>query len=939
MQQTFLEDIAQELYKELGEGIAEWQIIFPNRRAGLFFNRALRKLIQKPIWAPEVMAIEDYVRKQSHFAVPDQLSLVFSLHEVFQKHAPFKEDFEQFYFWGDLLVKDFGDVDHYMANAKPLFSNLLEWKKLANTDFLEPEQISLIERFWKSFEAKPQAAQEKFTRNWDILLVVYQDFKLKLNAEQKAYSGMLYRDIAEKIISDQIQLDSKLVFAGFNALTKTEEVIISAAVKEGAKIFWDIDAYYAAPEMQMQEAGNFYRAYAKHSVLGKTFPKEMPNNIIDNPAKIDITEVKGNIAQAKFLGQLLQHEKLEFPEQTAIILGDESLLFPVLYALPKEIKKINVTMGYPMRFASVYQLMSTCLQLQKNTRSEKSKLSFNHRDVLKILKHPYIGNLLKDTAKKNIQQIERQNMIRVSLKELQGAETEILQLIFQDATQNYFSYLKRILQYVHAEKLAATEQEFIAEIFKQINQLEQIIEQFKLKLDINSFIRLFNRIIQSIRVPFSGEPLEGLQIMGVLESRNLDFQQVYFLSMSEDNFPGGASIQSFIPYNIRKAYGLPTLEQRDAIYAYLFYRLLQRSQKLHLMYNSDNSGGKGGEPSRYLLQLQYELGLQTDKINQQILNQDTQAATAVPIVVPKDVEIWNILSSYSEPDKRTLSASALKTYLNCRLQFYFRYVAGLKEREEVTEELDAADFGNILHHVMEKLYQDFIGQKLEKQEVIKLKSGLVKYIEEEFRNEFGKKDEPFVFEGRNIIIRDVVKRMIEQILDYDASVAPFFIHSLEGAYTYEFPVTKGKSVFMKGFIDRLDQVDERIRVIDYKSGGDEVTFPDVSSLFDREHPKRNGAAMQTIFYAYLYYKNSNLSKELQLSPGLYNGKGLFQSNFSEYLKMDKKVLQNILPIIDDFEIGLQSILAEIFVSDQPFDQTHELLNCQYCEFKTICNRK
>ena len=941
MQNTFLEELAHTLFTQLGKDISKYTVIFPNRRAGLFFNRALRKLIDQPIWAPEAMAIEDFVRQKSDFAVPDQLSLIFSLHEVFQKHAPFKEDFEQFYFWGDMLVKDFNDVDHYMADARPLFANLLEWKKLADTDFLTEEQVQLIEKFWKSFEAKPKDAQEKFARNWNILYPVYKDFKQKLKEENQAYNGMLYREYAEKLKAGEVQISGHLIFAGFNALTKTEEIIISEAVKQGAQIFWDTDAYYAAPENTMQEAGNFFREYSKHTVLGKTFPEELPDRIIKETPQINITEVKGNIAQAKFLGQLLTEQNIEQPEKTAIILGDESLLFPVLYALPEEIQKVNVTMGYPLRFSSIYQLMNNCLYLQKNKREENDKITFNHRDVLKILKHPFVGNLLGENAKIKIQHIESNNIIRLELKDLyfeNEEESSLLEILFKDGSDNYFFYLRTILQYVHQEQIESTEQEFISEIYKQINQLEQIISEFQLALDINAFIRLFNRIIQSIRVPFSGEPLEGIQIMGVLVSRNLDFENIYFLSMSEDNFPGGANSQSFIPYNIRRAYGLPTLEQRDAIYAYLFNRLLQRSSQMHLMYNSDNSGGKGGEPSRYLLQLQYELGIQTQKVKLQGLNQDPQAASPVPITIEKNKAIWEILKSYYE--KRFLSASALKTYLNCRLQFYFRYIAGLKERDEVSEDLDAADFGNILHHVMEKLYGSVLNQMLDANKIILLKKNIDSFIKEEFAELYGEKDKvsDFEFEGRNIIIRDVVKRMVVQILNYDAQIAPFKVKKVEGEYEYAIELGDGQKIQIQGSIDRLDEKGNSIRVIDYKSGGDEVKFPDIESLFDRDHKDRNGAAMQTLIYSYLYIKSAEYEEGKNVVPGLYNGKGIFKSDFSEKLKLNKNELNNAELLLEDFEKGLKEILSEIFISDQPFEQTDKLENCTYCAYKTICNR-
>jgi CRISPR/Cas system-associated exonuclease Cas4 (RecB family) len=941
MQNTFLEEVAHSLYNQFGKDISKYTIIFPNRRAGLFFNRALRKLIDKPIWAPEAMAIEDFVRQKSDFAVPDQLSLVFSLHEVFQKHAPFKEDFEQFYFWGDMLVKDFNDVDHYMADARPLFANLVEWKKLADTDFLTEEQVQLIGKFWKSFEAKPKEAQEKFARNWNILFPVYQDFKQKLKDKNQAYNGMLYREYAQKLREGAAKISGNLIFAGFNALTKTEEVIVSEAVKQGALIFWDMDAYYASETSTMQEAGNFFREYSKHPVLGKTFPDELPERIIGHTPQINITEVKGNIAQAKFLGQLLLQQNLDQPEKTAVILGDESLLFPVLYALPEKIKKVNVTMGYPLRFASIYQLMNICLYLQKNKRAESGKYTFNHRDVLKILKHPFVGNLLDEHAKSKIQYIENNNIIRLELKDFYAKNEEknpLLEILFKDGSGNYFSYLKNILEFVHQEQIESTEQEFIAELYKQISQLEQIISEFQLALDINAFIRLFNRIVQAIRVPFSGEPLEGIQIMGVLESRNLDFENIYFLSMSEDNFPGGANNKSFIPYNIRKAYGLPTLEQRDAIYAYLFNRLLQRSKHLNLMYNSDNSGGKGGEPSRYLLQLQYELGIQTHKVNLQSLNQDPQAASSVPITIEKNEAIWTILKSYNS--ERYLSASALKTYLNCRLQFYFRYIAGLKERDEVSEDVDAADFGNILHHVMEKLYKTVLNQVLDANKIILLKKKIDGFIQEEFAELYGRKSEAseFEFEGRNIIIRDVVKRIIIQILNYDAQIVPFVVKKVEGVFKYAVPLEDGQKIKMQGSIDRLDEKGDSVRVIDYKSGGDEVKFPDVGSLFERDHKDRNGAAMQTLLYSYLFIKSEDYNGKSSVMPGLYNGKGLFKADFSEKLKLAKKELTNAEGLMPEFEEGLKDILTEIFSSGQPFEQTDKIENCAYCAYKTICNR-
>jgi ATP-dependent helicase/DNAse subunit B len=365
---------------------------------------------------------------------------------------------------------------------------------------------------------------------------------------------------------------------------------------------------------------------------------------------------------------------------------------------------------------------------------------------------------------------------------------------------------------------------------------------------------------------------------------------------------------------------------------------MQRSQQMHLMYNSDNSGGKGGEPSRYLLQLQYELGIQSQKVKLQNLNQDPKASSPVPITIEKTEAIYDILKLYSTT--RYLSASALKIYLDCRLKFYFRYIAGLKEREEVSEDLDAADFGNILHHVMEKLYGQVVGEVLDANKIYLLKTKIDGLIKEEFAELYGKKKEvdDYEFEGRNIIIRDVVKRMIIQILNYDAKIAPFTVKKVEGEFEYGVPLENGEKIRLQGSIDRLDEKEDSVRVIDYKSGGDEVKFPDVASLFNRDHDKRNGAAMQTILYSYLFIKHEDYDGIKNVIPGLYNGKGLFQSDFSEKLKINNKELNNAEALIHEFEEGLKEVLAEIFISKQAFNQTDKLEKCTFCPYKTICNR-
>ncbi len=948
VRQSFLEELATTLHTKYGNDLFRQKIIFPNKRAGLFFNQALKQLVQQPVWSPEIMSFEELVKDLSPLTVPDKITLTFKMHEVFQKHSPFKENFEQFFFWGDLLIKDFNDVDQYMADARPLFANLAEWKALsASTDFLSEDQIQLITQFWSNFEQRPSEAKEKFRRTWDILYPVYQDFRKALLKEKQGYTGMLYRNLAEQIEEGKFDLEGKFIFAGFNALTKAEESIMAFAVAEKeAEIFWDIDAYYAADNQSQQEAGNFFRDYKKHRVLGKTFPEQLPDFIGKVAKEVNLIEVSGNIGQTKLLGEYLKNADLTEPEKTAIILGDESLLFSVLHAIPESINKVNVTMGYPLKFAPIFSLLVNCLYLQKNMREVKGQVNFNHRDVVKILKHPLVSALKVVEIKKKIHEIEYENKVRVDAKILLNGLPDVFQHIFSDASNNHFSYLKEIIFSLYPSDEESIAVGFFNELHNHIARLEQIVEEFDLELNIDALIRLVNRIVQSLRVPFSGEPLEGLQLMGVLESRNLDFDEVHLLSMNEDNFPAKGNTQSFIPFNIRKAYGLPTMDQQDAIYAYLFYRLLHRSNKLNIYYNTEGSGGRGGEASRFIKQLIYEVGDTAIQLNYKTLAASGKVQAPLEITIPKNDQIKAQLKAYSIPGKRKLSASALKIYLDCRLKFYYRYIAGLTEPDEVSEELDAAAFGNILHNSLEDLYRPYIGTEIDKILIEStIKKQLKATVEHRFAEEYGSNAADFIFEGRNIIARDMLMKMINKMLDFDGALAPFTVLELEkkDEYIYGQVVSANLEVFMDAKIDRLDKVGNTIRVIDYKSGGDELKFPDIPSLFDREHAKRNGAAMQTMFYSYLYYKKKGNKAGEAIQPGLYAGKFIFKDDFSEKLILKEgrgaeNAIIDAVPYMASFEEEVNKVLTELFASEQPFDQTEDLGKCKWCPYSTICHR-
>lgn len=944
--QTFLEDLAEKIIKDYQGDLADLKVIFPNRRAGLFFENAFLKHLNGPTWSPEIISLEDFILGLSPKVVLDKITLIFKLHEVYQKHNPFQENFEQFFFWGDLLIKDFDDVDKYMVDARPLFANLAQWKALtSDTSFLTPEQIRLIEQFWQHFEQRPTDAKEKFKRVWDILYSVYSDFRVLLEQENHAYSGMVYRDVAKNLKEGTLQLDGNFVFAGFNALTKAEEEIISYAVREtGAKIYWDYDAYYT--QNNAQEAGSFFREYRNHTVLSKTFPAETPNSIATNKPEIEVIGVSGNMGQAKLLSQYLEQIDLENPEKTAVILGDEGLLFPVLHALPEKLQKVNVTMGYPLKSALLFTLMEEVLQLQKHKKEGKEGFLFNHRYVVNILKHALIRELIPELSKSIIHQIETTNKVWLDEAALSHEESSLLPLIFKGVKEEeLFVYLKTIILSTGKLQEGEVQSSFFFQFYTTLNRLEDVTKQFGLNLSISAFIRLFRQIIQGVRVPFSGEPLEGLQVMGVLESRNLDFENIYILSLNEDNFPAKGSVHSYIPYNIRKAYGLPTLDQHDAIYGYLFYRLLHRAKHVKLFYNTESGITKGGEMSRYIQQLLYESNL---PLKQKLLANPVSISPEHVISIQKTDLIKAQLAAYLEGGNKKLTPTALSTYLDCRLKFYFKYVAKLYEPDEVQEEVDAALFGNIMHDVLEWIYRDWMEENgtnmIDTKAVKEVKEKVPGYIQKAFAHYYGlESDKKYEFEGRNILVKEVVRKLIDKILAYDEQTVPFEILGLEeeDQFQYLMPLTGNKKVRLSGKIDRLDKVGETVRVLDYKSGGDKISFRSIEELFEREGKNQNKAALQTLLYSFLYTKKVG-DQESAVCPGLFYGRGLFDAHFDYRLKMGEsrksQTIHDARPVLEAYEKHLRTMLDEIFADHTIFNQTEDEKTCSYCPYNAICNK-
>jgi CRISPR/Cas system-associated exonuclease Cas4 (RecB family) len=966
---AFLQELAEELFVQHGHDMQHLTVVFPNRRAGLFFRKYLSQLIDRPIWAPEILSIEDCMKGLTNLQPADRLTLVFELYEEYQKLSPVEESFDRFYYWGEMLLKDFDDIDKYLISARHLLASLKDEKDIEEMfDFLTEEQLELIRTFWSSFKVNVTEQKADFMRVWEILYPVYKSFNKRLREKKIGYEGMIFREVCRLIDKDELNTDryQNLILAGFNALTKAEEKIFSwFKQKCGAKLYWDTDAFYM--EDKKQEAGHYLRKYRQGETFGDTFPKKLPNAFADKNARnIEIFGVPLEVGQAKQLGEklreLIRQKGKDFdPENTVIVLPDEQNLFPVLHAIPEEIKVLNVTMGYPLKNTPLYSLLEHLLDLQQNLQSKNGKLRFHYRHVLALLRHPYLRFYNLEKATELLGKIENYNIVFVE-EEMLNSGGKLYDAIFKEVSEvsGIFDYLLNILvlinEAIREEDNAAQvmEQEYIYHFYTQLRRLKENVESLDVELNRQTFVKLFRQIIQTLRLPFTGEPLKGLQIMGVLETRNLDFENVFILSMNEGTFPAQSGGHSFIPFNLRKAYSLPTMDQSDAVYAYSFYRLLQRAKNVYLFYNTEEGQNSSGEKSRFLHQLIYESGF---KLNEQVLSNPVQNTTSQAVSIQKDAAVMEALSRYLSTQKEKparLTPSALSSYLDCRLRFYFRYVARLYEPNQVQEDIDAMAFGNLLHRTMEFLYKDFIEKEnrrtVEKSDFTRLQPMLEKAVIQAFSEHYALKEgEEPAFKGHDIIARDIILKFAKRILSEDEKYAPFEIVGLEAdageGYALDMPIQpngKKLSVGLKGIIDRIDRKDGQVRVIDYKTGRDDKTFVDIPSLFDREHDKRNKAAMQVMFYG-LLYKNRFPQDQDQVMAGLFNAKELFGGKFDIRLvhsegPRQKTPVDDITPFIDEYQKELTTLLEEIYNTEVPFDQTEDRKKCGYCPYAGICHR-
>lgn len=867
--ESFLKLVAADLYKHTEGNLAHTAVVFPNKRAGLFFNEYLAQESESPIWSPAYVSISELFRSLSPWEVGDPVKLVCELYKIFRRETQSTETLDDFYFWGEMLISDFDDADKNKVDTDKLFSNLQDLRNIMDDyTFIDDEQEEAIRQFFQNFSIERRTAlKERFISLWDVLGNIYKGFRESLASQNIAYEGMMYRHVIEHLNVDKLPYE-KYVFVGFNVLNKVEHTLFTQLKDAGKAVFyWDYDEFYMKENRQAvtHEAGEFIRRNLRD------FPSPLSGELFKNlskPKEVHYIASSTENAQARYLPQWIRNNLTTPEKETAIVLCNEALLQPVLHSLPAEVKHVNITMGFPLSQTPVYSFLIALLELHTHGFNFKSG-RYTFQSVVTLLKHPYTRQLTGQ-AELLEKELTRNNRFYPLPGEL--GKDEFLTRLFTplSGNLNLCIRLSETLQQVagiYQANTSGTEdtdafnqlyRESLFKAYTTINRFRTLIEEDELTVQSETFRRLLVKVLSATNIPFHGEPAIGMQVMGVLETRNLDFRHLVLLSVNEGQLPKSGGDSSFIPYNLRKAFGMTTIEHKIAVYAYYFYRLLQRAERITLMYNTSSDGLNRGEWSRFMLQFLIEW---PHPITRQFLEAGQSPQGTSPITVEKTPDVMRRMQSLFDVranPKAKFSPSALNYYLDCPLKFYYRYVAGLSAPDEVSAEIDSATFGSIFHYAAEHIYKDLTthGKVINKEALETLLRNEVKlqdYVDTAFKKLFFNvpQNEKPEYNGVQLINSAVIARYLKQLLQNDLRYAPFTFIASEMEVDEPIDIQTPKGVIKSrigGIIDRMDSKDGTLRIVDYKTGGDADTPPHVESLFIPDK-KRSNYVFQTFLYA------------------------------------------------------------------------------------------
>ncbi|MBQ1650768.1 MAG: PD-(D/E)XK nuclease family protein [Prevotella sp.] len=910
MMKSFLYNVAQDLLNKYGEDLHNVTVVFPNKRASLFLNRALAEISEKPIWSPQYTTISELFQQMSTLQVADRIKLICELHKTYCEVTGRAETLEQFYGWGEIMLADFDDIDKHNGDAKKIFTLLGDIHEMDAVDYLTEEQKRVLQRFFNNFTPDHTTQLKRnFMELWNKFYDIYTNYRQRLLAQGIAYEGMMYREVIEcsaqcTVHSSQFN-SSEYVFVGFNLLTPVEQLLIA---KVEGKIYNDDDR--------------------------SNPPKEM--TFISSPT---------DDLQARYVSQWLTPERIKAGRRTAIVLADEGLLETVLHCLPTEMS-LNITTGYPLSQTSITSLIKGVSNLlQRN--------SYTLHNINGILRHPLV-KYISDRATELHEKLNNDLIYYLTPEEI-SIDENLSQLFMPLKNKSDMGELtKRLIwvtktiakrvQEINGITNYQLESEALYRMYTLLNRLDTLISEEEIKLDLPLYTMLLNQIIQGTTIPFHGEPIEGIQIMGVLETRNLDFDHVLLLSCNEGTLPAKVSDTSFLPHSIRMAYNLTTVENKVAIYQYYFDRLMQRTNDVTIIYNNSTNEGKTGEMSRFMLQM---IAKNEITIKRKSLEASVSTHANLNGDIEKTQEMVDKLLK-----KKFISPSSLGRYLRCPRSFYYTYIEEIRDNEEGDEEsMDNMTFGTIFHAAAEMMYKDFNGkivspsyiQRLvnEKDNTTLRRIAMLAFRRKLFNIKDEKRDTPKLG-GLQVINFEMVVTFLRHLLNYDSRLTQLEIAGLEKEVQGSIPVKTSKGtidVRIGGNIDRLDVVTDqdgvrRIRVIDYKTGRLSRKL-NISSIDEIFMPEKMGLHTDYFLQALLYA--SILDDEREKSVGLLYVQSANNDDYDPLLCIDNKPIKDAAVYLSDFRKGLAELLAEILNTDIPFRQTLRTEQCKDCAFFNFCH--
>lgn len=959
---TFLNYICDRVIESNETDLSEICVVFPSRRAGLYFRNMLGRKFKAPVWSPAVFSIEDFIEHLSGYSFADSLKLLIELYKVYKVVVKTEteavqegdhelntdseeESFDNFYPWGEMLLKDFDIVDKYLVDGGMLFKRVMDLKEIEENFPLELQDT--FRKFWGSlFDSDSTIVKDNFIKIWKLLEKLYNAYKSRLDCKRICYPGMAYRKLQDDIKSGNTPIKwNRIIFAGFNALSTSERNIMQILSEKGiAEIYFDSDEYYSSD--RNQEAGYFIRKNIKYFGIEEF---DSGSDLLREEKNIFSIGTSSAAGMAKVLGSELKEicaEKNFKPESSAVVLPDETLLLPVLYSVPDEIKEVNVTMGLPFRDTPLYNLINLLFELQGSCIFEKGRYKFHHNSIAKILLHPYVKFIDSALVYEILNYIEKNNIVYFSLEEYQGNVPGFLKSVFGkiNFSADIEKYLRKIIEFI-ADRIISDKSgdvdyrkfqlEYISGFYSNFNRFCDTLNEVIAEINTETYYKFLSDLLKNVSIPFTGEPLKGLQIMGLLETRNLDFENVFVLSVNEGVLPKGSTHSSFIPYSLRKAMRMPTYEDEDSVTAYYFFRLIQKAKNIYLVYNTD-IGNNAKEKSRYLLQIENELIEKNRKIKfaGKIVVPEFTGIEKKSIEIRKDEKIIEKLK-----DLKRFSPSSLIKYITCPLQFYFEKCAGLKKKEEIKETFDSRLVGNVIHEILENLFKPYENCVVNEKEISVIIEETRNCFDEILCNAVRKCGSEYILAdtgGKNFLFGDIVYQLLSRVLENEKKLVPYKIISLEKEINDTFRFKSGDIEIIVDIYGRMDRVDEKdgvTRIIDYKTGGFELKkfkkdkpAEYFENLISNPDFKEN---FQAFFYGYFY---SGKHKDEKINVGIYPVKKL---NGGIHTLMDGFIENELFKIFED---SLKKLFEEIFNPEMPFKQTEDEKRCSYCPYAGICYR-